>query len=683
MATTSFESKFGILADSLLGDKLPSVRKGSLGFQVVASEDDNERAIGIMAYRISNRLVYVPVFWISGRLKGGEIMYLKEEDTFRPFTEVWVNYISTGKDFKAGELSGKDTSRKGGAYRVSTMDLNWLHSKRAGDIGIVDVNDLKGMARMADETDGMVDLATNLKAFSPKAAADLANALVSNTTLANALFTQYTPTEIGDIIGGRLKEATPAAKQASAPQLEIICGRDDVRAGTLSKEEKLELARTGIVVRDNRKEAAEAFVVKQEAVSSWAPPRVSGTYEVLTRNFDTEKRVVFVHVYDANINEDTEYGGSYPYSPLNGVVLMQEPSKKMMIVKSEKLPLVNGAKEPGNIEIGEAVTAEALRALLPAKASPDPFNGDSVSVSNWRKNRVLIFDSKQAVMGSIWAGDDGELTFGSDWAISSRKPIILTKKAGELFRNDCWYIPSGAKMIALKDYTDTEMTCAPARVPDSTMINSGYLPVKVACEGKRWTIESRAGVHKDSAFSAALGEMVSSYGLRAKQAMEILEDAKTAANGLVFYVKSAEDPDIITGDDRTSTREVVTTKGLSNEAVQNIAKASEAGVKEVLDISILKEMADSKYPLDRVEDTLPSLAKALDRLCRNLFYFYWHNESFEDRFGAQSLDQLEDALKENIQALGDLVMYLQEKQSLSDDELMGGDKDGDLTDNMR
>jgi len=54
MATTSFESKFGILADSVLGDQLPSARKSALGFQVVASEDDNERALGVMAYRIGN-----------------------------------------------------------------------------------------------------------------------------------------------------------------------------------------------------------------------------------------------------------------------------------------------------------------------------------------------------------------------------------------------------------------------------------------------------------------------------------------------------------------------------------------------------------------------------------------------------------------------------------------------------
>ena len=180
---------------------------------------------------------------------------LKEEDS--PLLK-WVN--SSVREGFQGEL-WKD--------QRYLLDLNWLHSKRAGDIGIVDVNDLKGMAW---RTTGMVDLATNLKAFSPKAAADLANALVSNTTLANALFTQYTPTEIGDIIGGSAKRPPLRPNKHLPHSWRSSAARTMFGPAPFSKEEKLELARTGIVVRDNRKEAAEAFVVKQEAVSSWAPP---------------------------------------------------------------------------------------------------------------------------------------------------------------------------------------------------------------------------------------------------------------------------------------------------------------------------------------------------------------------------------------------------------------------------
>lgn len=685
MATTSFESKFGILADSTLGDKLPSIRKNSLGFQVVASEDDNERAIGVMAYRIGSRLVYVPLFWLAGRIKGGEIMYLKEEDTFRPFTEVWVNYIATGKDFKAGELDDNKDGRRGSAYRISTLNLNWLHSKRAGDVGIINVDDVKNMARVSDETEGAVDLATHLRAFSPKAAADLAAALVASPKLANAMFAHYTPAEISGFLGDRLKEAIPAEKKASAPAVEVIYSKDDVRANTLTQAEKLDLAKSGVVVRDNRKEAAEALVVKKDAASSWAPPSVSGTYDILTDTFDTEKRVVFVHVRDAESIDDQMHG--YPRLwPCSRNVLMfvDQPSKKMMLLNNKQLPLANASKEPEKIEIGVPVTAEAIRKLVPARNTWDTSSTGPDSIADYRKNHVLIFDNKQSVKGSVWAGDDGALVFGAAWNVETRKPIILTGKQGEIYEGDCWYIPTGAKMIALADYKETELACAPAAIPDATMVSAGYLPVKVACEDKRWKIESGAGIQHDSAFPQSVETLVSFYGLRAKQAMDILGDARALKGGIVFYVKSAaEEEPYAFGDDRTNTREMVRSGGINDQSIQNIANASEHGVKEVLDISVLKEMANSKYPIDRVTDTLPTLAKALDRLCRNLFYFYWHNEDFEGRYGKQSLEQLEEALRENVQALGDLVMYLQEKQSISESALLGGDKQGDLTDSMR
>lgn len=683
MATTSFESKFGILADSLLGDKLPVVRKSSLGFQVVATEDDNERAIGVMAYRIGRRLVFVPVFWISGRLKGGDTMYLKEEDTFRPFTEVWVNYISTGKDFKSGEVGSPNGERKGGPYRVSTMELNWLHSKRAGDITLFDVKSLHKMARMAHTAAGEVSLADHLKAFSPKAAADLSNALVNSPTLANAMFSQYTPTELSDLLGARLQDAIPAQKKASVPALEIISTKDDPRAAGFTADEKRALARDGVVVRDNRKEASEAFVVKRDAVTRWAQPSVSGTYDVLTGDFGTKSRVIFRNIKDLNCLDDPDHG--WPRPAVSGTTIMFETDeKKMSIVSPNAIPFVDASKEPGKIDLGEPITVDAVRKMVipdPAdddkrmwKTHPDTYAGN--------RSKVLIYDDKQAVMGSLFSGSDGEIKLGSEWASDTQKPLILTGHPGKITKGDCWYIPSTVRIIDLTEYKDEFLPSASAKVPDSTMVNAGYLPVKVACENSRWSIESPMGNTLDVTRAPAFIDLVSGYGLRAKQAADLL-DQSAVSGKLSFYVKLAGIDDGIEGDDHTETREVVDGKGLDDNSIRRIAKAAQTGVKEVLDVRILKEMAESKYPLDRVADTLPALSKALDRLCRNLFYFYWHNEQFEDRFGSQSLEQLEEALKENIQALGDLVMYLQEKQALSEDELTGGDKEGDLTDSMR
>jgi hypothetical protein len=53
--------------------------------------------------------------------------------------------------------------------------------------------------------------------------------------------------------------------------------------------------------------------------------------------------------------------------------------------------------------------------------------------------------------------------------------------------------------------------------------------------------------------------------------------------------------------------------------------------------------------------------KALDKLGRILFMFYWHQEEFEDRYGKQDLPELEDSLRNAFEVLGDVVLFLKEK----------------------
>jgi hypothetical protein len=62
-----------------------------------------------------------------------------------------------------------------------------------------------------------------------------------------------------------------------------------------------------------------------------------------------------------------------------------------------------------------------------------------------------------------------------------------------------------------------------------------------------------------------------------------------------------------------------------------------------------------------VDRYLGDLMKALDKLGRILFLFYWHSDEFEDRYGKQDLPELEDTLRNSFEVLGDLVLFLKEK----------------------
>jgi hypothetical protein len=89
--------------------------------------------------------------------------------------------------------------------------------------------------------------------------------------------------------------------------------------------------------------------------------------------------------------------------------------------------------------------------------------------------------------------------------------------------------------------------------------------------------------------------------------------------------------------------------------------AAQQGQKEVFDTAMISGMLKSVRQDTLVDRYLGDLLKALDKLGRVLFMFYWHQEEFEDRYGKSSLPELEDSLRNAFESLGDCVLYLTEK----------------------
>jgi len=90
-------------------------------------------------------------------------------------------------------------------------------------------------------------------------------------------------------------------------------------------------------------------------------------------------------------------------------------------------------------------------------------------------------------------------------------------------------------------------------------------------------------------------------------------------------------------------------------------QASQSGQKEVFDTAMISGLIKTVRQDGLVDRYLGDLMKALDKLGRILFLFYWHQDEFEDRYGKQDLPELEDTLRNAFEVLGDLVLFLKEK----------------------
>jgi hypothetical protein len=97
------------------------------------------------------------------------------------------------------------------------------------------------------------------------------------------------------------------------------------------------------------------------------------------------------------------------------------------------------------------------------------------------------------------------------------------------------------------------------------------------------------------------------------------------------------------------------------KAMQAGQQAAQSGQKEVFDTSMISGLLKVVRQDGLVDRYLGDLMKALDKLGRILFLFYWHSDEFEDRYGKQDLPELEDTLRNSFEVLGDLVLFLKEK----------------------
>jgi hypothetical protein len=95
--------------------------------------------------------------------------------------------------------------------------------------------------------------------------------------------------------------------------------------------------------------------------------------------------------------------------------------------------------------------------------------------------------------------------------------------------------------------------------------------------------------------------------------------------------------------------------------LKTVQDAAATGQKEVFDVSMIGSMLKSVRDDTMIDRYLSDLLKALDRLGRIIFMFYWHQQKFATRYGKQDMPELEDGLRSTFESLGEIVLLLRQK----------------------
>lgn len=116
-----------------------------LGFEVVYKNDSNTRMVGIFAFRVNDQILYVPVFFLNGDIKGTDLLYRQETKSFVPLNEEWVTFLTEKNNYDPGiPVDRKEFTRANNHVRLEDIAYppNYKRDKRASDTTIDSVQTL-------------------------------------------------------------------------------------------------------------------------------------------------------------------------------------------------------------------------------------------------------------------------------------------------------------------------------------------------------------------------------------------------------------------------------------------------------------------------------------------------------------------------------------------------------------
>ena len=345
-----FEKAFGELAYAELREKAPVLLDHLSGFQVIDKNDESTRGVGVAAFEVADQLLYAPMFF-DGRLKGGELLYLKNQDMFVPLQENWVNYIINRKPQQLGEVwnPSKDEEElpEPDLQPFSELPQDSYEKISCDTCGCEDdEDDKKEKDEDEDEDDGNLDGMTNtanaskmafakmlksptdakyarlrtLKEFLKDAGANavimLAQGMKANIKFAEDVLRFYSIEDLSGSVDERCllepKEASETVKKkekdekdkqsitGNAPDVKIYTSiEESIDEGKdLTTGDKQRLLKGEIVIKDHRPKDKTSLVYNFEVDKKVTNPDTTGFYDVLTGDLKFTKLLVILFPRD-------------------------------------------------------------------------------------------------------------------------------------------------------------------------------------------------------------------------------------------------------------------------------------------------------------------------------------------------------------------------------------------------
>lgn len=544
----------------------------------------------------------------------------------------------------------------------------------------------------------------------PKAMSTLLGAITGNAKYANAAFTFYP----GGVESLYVHEFAPALMQKQSARVSVVTRVNEYSDG----KTKHRLVRDGFAINDTRPEAEKTQAYDIDYERHFSNPSTSGTYQVLLKSGRTTKCWVFMPSGSAKndvvviVEQDklmhrlAEPGAVYVRD--NETDDCSAAYKKAVDIDAMELGrnyvlIDEKGHATSPVEITSVISEDGKRTKLRV---------------NWRGHYDVV---RRPTYGRDFEGRHGGCvpccTIGdsgcTDYIELADHKGFITKSG-----NDTLVLPSNWKALRIYDPNDDgdgiESYEARRVMQDAfqlgTLVDVNEAMIKNAFH-KLTVASDDAGLEyyfrfddnfatRPMSYKSAYVTLVTRFGLGCDDCETMLKEAAAhfKSRRLIKVAQMPSGVGVSMPQPTDPTAEVDPATGMPmyqmpyeqelqgqmtglppapdgnadginiggeaemDSGAQNMAtQAGQLGQKHIFDHASIGGLAKVYDTGSMIDSYVPEMMKALDRLGRVLFLYYWKNDDFAERYGTEDIADMEDLLRSVFKSFGELVLQLRKK----------------------
>lgn len=709
------EKAFSDMANGFVTNRVGDLMKDEhrIGFEIVKKNDDNTRMLGIFAFKVDKDLIFAPVFFLSGEIKG-PLLYRCDNKRFVPANKDWAAYLIEHMN----EPQGRGIHRSKAMQSESRVNMDRLlsHPTKEASIKAAATEEFgediyygigKAIIKQADShilKEFLQEHDTGLKAAELiEKAASMENSDEFVLRLAqcygdpsNFMPDKFTYTE------------KQAAAQEEARRLELVYEFDKSAAAKADQYFK-----DGFYLFDNRylEDTCKCYV-QDDALDGLESVTDAGKYDILGEDGNLITDCVCFHYSDDNTKR-TNYSTK------------QHKRENLLVIKDGKFKLIESALGVKRTEgakcrdLGGDTTVNEGSLYVAYVECADSIAGiyhiiDKKSVDGiqyckaYRLGRWDVLDNKYYNYKYMHSKDLVKSDPHSKFIIN--KDLEQSDLEKGVFGKDARFIRINTKK---SEYDTTEISVVDnlenSHKHDVWVYDKFNLPTLSITFNKSAsypyqihdTIEKQSSIGLDR--KEILIKLASDLMLPAEDAYMLTEKAeqsgkvdflydgidKLAARiriiGRPEWKEEISETGLQQGNDQRfvlriagdqNTHEVphigdalnpTTSTGLPNLTVVSTDPAQLRDLADtyrlpnVFEHGVVGTLADTFDANRMLDKYLPKLHEALDAIGRTLFLFYWKPDDFERQYGQDDMNNLEAQLESEFESFGALTLNLAKK----------------------